>query len=166
MTFLNNPLVRLTLFVFLTFTGVSFLVTAPAMNQVLTYVLIPVSVAVAIKYLAAYLAELREGRSGRSAHLVGGISYTWIADATASIWAVAAYITGWDWMRNHTVVGIYILLLILGGVLHLTAPRGSDGRIPTRAWWILGITIVGGFILGMVMLVFNLERGLGSLAPL
>lgn len=165
MAFLTNPLVGLTLLVFAAYFGSLFLFETPSILQVLSYPILTLTLAVAIIYLPEYFRDLWAGKHERDTHLKGGISYAFVADFMAAGWTALAWIIDADWMRTHWFVGVYIILLSLGAVLHISAPRARGAPIPRRNLWILGVALVIGFGYGIASVVLGLERGL-SLAPI
>ncbi|WP_262027555.1 hypothetical protein [Microvirga sp. Mcv34] len=112
--------------------------------------LLIVSLAVAIAYSRPVLFALAHHQYDRVIHLTLGITLGWIATLLSSLWGLIWRISGQPaWMLNNDIVGAFFWLQFLAAVLHLTAPGAVDGKVPTRSWLLVGVTIAGG--LGMAI---------------
>ena len=133
----------------------AFFMPAVLLIQTLNYVLIAVAFAVTVAYLPDVLYAIRMDRIDRVAQLSLGIALSWTAVIINRSWVAAIRIADTEWMRTSPVIGFYIFLSVLAGVLHITAPGAIDGDIPRRNQIILGLAI------GLGVLIAWLVIGLG-----
>jgi hypothetical protein len=121
--------------------------TFDMLNAVVVSVGIGVVVAYAPGIFVALRRDRRELTSGKI--LIIGIIATWVATNVRSAW-------NWAWryyhkppeMIDHPVVAFMLLILIMGGVLHLTARDAIDGQVPRQVWRRVGIIIAIGLSAG------------------
>jgi hypothetical protein len=124
--------------------------------QALNYVLISVALAVSIAYLPDVLHAIRMDRVDRVAQLSLGIALSWMAVLINRSWVGVIRVTDAEWMRTSPVIGFYVFLSVLAGVLHITAPGAVDGVIPKRNQIILGVAIGVGLLVAWVVIWLGL----------
>lgn len=123
------------------------------MMEFLNGVALAVAIAVTIAYAPVWVEALTQDRPDRVGQLTLGIGCTWGAFILSRMWSISWRGSGQpDWMENSPVVGFFVYMTILGGILHLTAPGAIDGDVPRRNWILIGITIGGGLVLGLAFL--------------
>jgi hypothetical protein len=132
------------------------------MNQYLNFIMVSVAAAVVFTYLPPVFAALRMGKLDRVSQLTLGIAVAWVGYLINRIWANAILVfpDHSDWMRTSPVIGFYVLLTILGGVLHLTAPGAISHSIPARNWAWVGIAFAIGFLMGSVAIATSYGRAI------
>ena len=130
----------------------AFFVPAPLVIVGFSYILIAIAVAVTVAYLPSVVQALAEDRLDRVAQLTIGIVLSWMAIIMARGWGNAIRILDQDWMRNSPIVGFYLFISILAGVLHITAPGVINGKVPQRNWIILGCAIGAGSLVAGVLI--------------
>ena len=86
--------------------------------------------------------------------LVLGIVAVWVGGAGNAAWFGLWRLAGKPpWMlENAYINGFWVWMICVGGVLHLTAPRAIDGRIPRSNW--VGVTsvLIASFVLAWVLI--------------
>lgn len=89
---------------------------------------IAVGIAVTMAYGAVCLEALVVRRPDRVQQLTLGIALAWTGAVGAGGWSLFRLFAGQpSWMLDSSFDGFWMWLQILGGVLHLTAPRGAEG---------------------------------------
>ncbi len=134
----------------------AFLLPSILLIQVLNYVLIAIAIAVSVAYLPNVYEALKMDRIDRVAQLSLGISLSWLAVLINRSWVGVIRITDADWMRTSPMIGFYVFLSVLAGVLHITAPGAIDGIIPKRNQIILGAAIGVGVLVAWIVIGFGL----------
>jgi hypothetical protein len=142
------------------FWPMAFGMTRHALFDLLNALSVSVGVGVLIAYLpATYKALTTSHRTGGDL-LVLGINCTWFAVIGRQI-----YLWWWRWHTNieainrgegplnHVFFAFLVWMLILGGVLHLSA-RGAIEGIPPVNWVIIGGTVASGLALFLCVLLF------------
>lgn len=88
------------------------------------FIRVAVSVAVLIIYVPAITTIFREVPPPGRDYLLAGILLTWLSGVSFSIWNEAGRVLGVDTnIFTSPVAGLFSLILLLGGVFHLLAPR-------------------------------------------
>lgn len=73
--------------------------------------------------------------------LVLGIIVAWTGSAGNAAWFLLFRTGGRpEWMLDAPMNGFFVWMIGIGGLLHLTAPRAIDGRVPRANW--LGVAVV------------------------
>ncbi len=128
------------------------------LNVFLQCTTLAVSVAVMFAYAAPGLEALQKREIDREDHLVLGICLAWLGVFLRSgfiiLWRV-----GWLWGNPHSTidshwVNLFNFMILLGGVLHITAPGAMNNRIPPRNLALLGAAFGAGAGLASLLLVF------------
>lgn len=117
------------------------------MSEVVNGMLFGVSVMVAWAYGPGALASLRAQKLHRVEHLMLGIALAWVATGLSRLWVLLLInLHRPEWMvGNHTLPFIYFLI-VLAGILHLTAPSSvpdAAGKMHTNWWYIVSALIIG-----------------------
>lgn len=157
----RSRIVRAAILLIAAYWVAAFFVPSTYLIQVLNYVLISVAVAVSIAYLPDVYQAIRMDRVDRVAQLSLGIALSWTAVIINRSWVGLIRIADADWMRASPMIGFYVFLSILAGVLHITAPGAIDGQIPKRNRITLGLAVAAGIL--AALLVIGL--GLGETFP-
>lgn len=157
----RSRIVRTALILVAAYWMAAFFVPAVYLIQVLNYVLIAIAVAVSIAYLPEVWDAVRMDRIDRVAQLSLGIALSWTAVIINRSWVGLIRITDADWMRSSPMIGFYVFLSVLAGVLHITAPGAIGGVIPKRNRIILGLAIGTGVLAAWLVL----GLGMGETFP-
>lgn len=160
-TLAHSRIVRTAVLVCAVYWAVAALVPSIVLIQVLNYVLIAISVAVTVAYIPDVYDAIRMDRVDRVAQLSLGIALSWTAVFINRSWVGVIRLSDQDWMRVSPVIGFYVLLSVLAGILHITAPGAIDGAIPRRNQVILGLAIGSGVLVAWLVL----GLGLGETFP-
>lgn len=85
--------------------------------------------------------------------LLLGILCVWFAEIAISLWSLIWRLSDQSWMLDSPILAALLYLKIIGGTLHVTAPRAVDGRVPRRSWIMLLIgatlaALIAGIIIG------------------
>lgn len=142
------------------FTLVAFWAVAPFVPRKLLFdVLNAVVSAVGLGVIAAYLPgvwiTLRTNLASTGHFLVTGIALTWVASNGRTFWNWAwRYYGKPDYMIDHLMVAFFLVVLIMGGILHLAAKDVIEEKVPTRTWRKAGILLSLGFAIGFLFIVF------------
>jgi hypothetical protein len=89
---------------------------------------------------------------GKAHYLILGIFVTWVAMVGRTAW-----LWWWRWQgepqggMDHPVVAFLAYLVVVGGALHLLAPRVLDGIVPRSGWGHLALAFMIGLVLGGVI---------------
>jgi hypothetical protein len=137
---------------------IAFWVSAPFLPRIMLFDLVnAVGVTLGIFVFWAYApgawkaAKTSEGLD-RVHYLILGIVSTWVAMVTRTV-----YIWVWRWRGepdgglDHIAVAFIAFLIIIGGVLHLIAPRVLDGIVPRTTVRHMVIALVIGILLGIII---------------
>lgn len=127
-----------------------------------------VAAAVVVAYAPVWAEALLTSRMDRVQQLSLGIGCTWMAVIGSGIWAGVWLLSGQPgWMLEHPINGFWHWLTVIGGILHVTAPRALDGRVPMRSWLLAGIAI-GTALLLVITILLHAHGGIpepGTLYP-
>lgn len=157
----RSRIVRVAFVLVAAYWGAAFFVPPTLLIQTLNYVLIAVAVAVTFAYLPDVLHAVQMDRVDRVAQLTLGIALSWTAVIINRSWVGLIRINDADWMRASPVIGFYVFLSILAGVLHITAPGAIDGTVPRKNWVTIGVAIAIGVLAAWLVIGF----GLGETFP-
>lgn len=112
-----------------------------------------ISVFVALAYLPSLIEILAARLPSQAQQLVLGIVMAWTGAAGNASWFLLWRLAGRpEWMLTAAPInGWFVWLMVLGGFLHLTAPRSIEGRFPRSNWVWLGaavfmILLLAGFL--------------------
>lgn len=128
-------------------------------NGVLTEFLRVAQIAVAVAVLVAYArdgwAALQKHRPDNTEQLVLGICTGFVAVLGAGIWSLLWRLAGQPaWMYNSDTNAFLVFLVVLAGVLHVTAPGAIADSIPPRRWVFWGIlTGLTVLVCGIILLI-------------
>jgi drug/metabolite transporter (DMT)-like permease len=71
--------------------------------------------------------------------LILGITFGWIATFCQATYSIVFRLAGSPgWLMNADPVGLWLMLSVLGGILHLLAPGAIGGSVPRRNRLALG----------------------------
>jgi hypothetical protein len=93
----------------------------------------------------------------RSHYLILGIVATWCAMIARTVWL-------WTWRfmeepeggLDHIGVAFIAYLIVVGGTLHLIAPKVLEGEVPRSSWATLTKGAIIGVTLGLVIIFARL----------
>lgn len=131
----------------------AFIVPLDVTLQTLNWVLVAVAVTVTVAYTPTAIDALASSRPDRVEQLVLGIICAWVATIGLRIWTgIWRFLDQPDWMQESRLLGFFIYISILGGVLHITAPGSTNVAIPKKNWLMLLFAILsGGLVAGFVI---------------
>lgn len=131
----------------------AFIVPIDVTLETLNWVLVATAVVVTIAYAPTALDALIASRPDRVQQLVLGIICAWVATIALRVWVgIWRFLDTPEWMVQSRMIGFFIYLSILGGVLHITAPGSVDGIVPKRNWMMLASAILsGGLVAGFMI---------------
>ena len=114
---------------------------------------ISVSVVVVLTFIRALPAIMLQKHIDQGSMLILGILCVWTAEIAISAWSLTFRLSDQSWMRDSPILAGLLWMKVMGGTLHVTAPRAIDGRVPRRSWvmLIIGATVaalLAGIIIG------------------
>lgn len=134
----------------------AFLFVPSKLILILGAVLGGLSVGVVVYYLPGAVRDLRQRRFDRVSQLTLGILLGWASVAMTRGQATAIRLTGDLSLSNSPVVVVYLIVAILAGVLHITAPGyDEDVGVPARNWNNLIIALMAGGGAAAVLLAID-----------
>lgn len=157
----RSRIVRTALLLVTAYWAVALFLPPTIVIQVLNYVLIAVAVAVTLAYMPDVLDALKMDRVDRVAQLTLGIALSWLAVVINRSWVGVIRISDADWMRTSPMIGFYVFLSILAGVLHITAPGAINGQVPRKNWIRIGFAISIGVLASWLVI----GLGIGETFP-
>lgn len=112
-----------------------------------------IAVVLVLTFSRGITAILMQRELDQGSQLILGILCAWSAEIAISAWALAWRITDQSWMLNSPILAALLYMKVLGGTMHITAPRALDGRVPRRSWIMLmvGVTVaalLAGIVIG------------------
>ena len=116
-------------------------------------ILLLVAISVLIAYFKPICYAVATGKIDRIDYLIMGVVLSWLSTILNRLWSTIYRSTGQpSWMFESDVLGYFIWMAIIGGILHLAAPGAIDGKVPTKNWIRVGVAVSGGIGLAMVLL--------------
>lgn len=101
-----------------------------------------VAIAVTLAYFPGAIGLVWTGKGNRSDYLILGIVCNWASDIGVGIWTTISRFYGRpEWMLDNKWLSFFLLIAVIGGVLHLTAPGAVGGKVPRRNWMVLGAVL-------------------------
>lgn len=112
-----------------------------------------VSVVVVLTFARVLPGILVQRPLDAGSQLILGILCVWVAEIAISAWSLTWRLSDQSWMLNSPILAGLLYLKVVGGTLHVTAPRAVDGRVPRRSWVMLVIgasvaALLAGIIIG------------------
>jgi hypothetical protein len=127
------------------------------MSEVVNGMLFGVSVMVAWAYGPGALASIRAREINRVEHLMLGIALAWVATGLSRLWVLMLInLNRPEWMIGNHILPFIYFLIVLAGILHLTAPANvpdAAGRMHTNWWYVVAALIIGLVFTTAVMLL-------------
>lgn len=131
--------------------------------QVTNTTLLCTAVAVSCVYFLTAYELLTAGHGDRLAYICLGIFISWGAQAAWRAMSLLWLLSGQPReLVDNDLIGFFQFLVICGGILHITAPRAMDRRVPKERWIFVGCVAAAGAALGV--LVVTLQPDLHALA--
>lgn len=127
------------------------------MSEVVNGMLFGVSVMVAWAYGPGALASIRAKQMNRVEHLMLGICLAWAATGMSRLWVLLLInLERPEWMLGNHILPFVYFLIVLAGILHLTAPNtvpDATGKMHTNWWYVVGALAIGLVLTTLVMLL-------------
>lgn len=154
---IKNHRIRFAILIFAGYWLLSIFVRPIQMAQVLSLVLIFVAAGVLRKYAAQVWDAVLIDDRGPISQLAQGIWLAFFGLLVGLVWAILSRVLpNADWMMRTPVVGFYLLCYIVAGSLHMTARRGSDGRVQDRDLWDVMISYGLGLSISIILMMLQL----------
>ncbi len=114
---------------------------------------ITVGYTVVVAYLPGIVAFLtKDGEDATTQQLTTGIVVTWSFSATGALYLLIWRMAGQpEWMVNNEINSFFIWGQIIGGVLHVTAPRKERDQILRPHYLRMWIALTAGVIFGYMI---------------
>lgn len=133
---------------------VAFLMPRQDVITLMNGLLFCVAAAVCVTFTRDTVRIIMLGDIDREDYLLLGIVVSWASDVCIRAWvSVMRFLGRPETIVDHPMLGLFILWSIIGGSLHLTAPNAFRGKVPTKNWVKLGITVLFGTTIAF-MLIF------------
>lgn len=143
----KGPIVVPAIIILTTYWLVAWGLSGAIMSEVVNGMLFGVSIMVTWAYGPGAITSLRAKELNRVEHLMLGIALAWAATGLSRLWVLMLINLGRpEWMiGNHTLPFIYFLI-VLAGILHLTAPGtvpDAAGKMQTNWWYVVTALLIG-----------------------
>ncbi len=114
---------------------------------------ISIGIAVIIAYSDVCLDAIRVSKPDRVGQLALGIVTSWIGTVGSGLWSLLWRLGGKPpWMLESSFSGVWWWLMILGGILHITAPGAINGIVPRRNKIRLGVGVGAGVLATLILI--------------
>ncbi len=127
------------------------------MAEVVNGMLFGVSAMVAWAYGPGALASIRARQINRVENLMLGIALAWMATGLTCLWVLMLInLERPEWMLGNHILPFLYFLIVLAGILHLTAPSSvpdAAGRMHTNWWYTIWALAIGLVFTASVMLL-------------
>lgn len=121
--------------------------SGPIMSEVVNGMLFGVSIMVTWAYGPGAIASIRAKELNRVEHLMLGIALAWMATGLSRLWVLMLINLGKpDWMIGNHILPFIYFLIVLAGVLHLTAPGtvpDAAGKLRTNWRYVVMALLIG-----------------------
>lgn len=119
-------------------------------------ILISVGATIVVAYTPGVIKFLITPSPVQAQQLTMGIVVAWFGTAMAGIYLLLWRMAGQPpWMVNNDLNGWWLWWQIVGGVLHLTAPRSIENEIPRPNFARLRVALLAGVALGYTVAVMK-----------
>jgi hypothetical protein len=125
------------------------------MAEAVNGMLFGVSTMVAWAYGPGAIQSLRARSMNRVEHLMLGIALAWAATGLSRLWVLMLVnLDRPEWMLGNHILPFIYFLIVLAGILHLTAPATVPGvadEMRTNWWYVVGALVIGLAFTSVVM---------------
>lgn len=122
-----------------------------------------VAVAVLLLYGGAFVIGFRTQKMTAVDWLIGGICLTWTGTLIDRLWRLTYRVLHHPhWMESSPVLLISLVIVAIGGVLHISAKHENGGNAMLRSWRSLTLAIGSGLVLGLIAIWLTGEAKQGE----
>lgn len=118
--------------------------------------LITIGLTVVVAYTPGVFKFLTTTSPVQAQQLTMGIVVAWFGTAMSGIYLLLWRMAGQPaWMVNNDLNGFWLWLQIVGGILHVSAPRSIENEIPRPSWSRLWLALLSGLVLGYAVAILK-----------
>lgn len=122
------------------------------MAEIVNAVRLVLALLVMFVYGSVAYEALTSRKMKNTHHLVLGIMMTMGSIIAIAVWSGMGRLLDFDTgISENKVTGFWIWCMVLGQVLHLTAPSAVDDAVPIKRWGMVAVGVVAGIIIGAVI---------------